>query len=355
MIKYLTHIGLLILTMIFYSCQKNNEPLPQDEPFVVEVPSNFDALPIPESNEFSEKKIELGRLLFYDPILSGNNQVSCASCHIQDKAFTDGDALTRKGVSGKALLRHTPALINLAWMPGLFWEGGAKNIESLALGPIGHPDEMNQDIVELIGELNEDGIYPSLFQSAFNKDEIQLTHVLKALAQFQRTLISGNSRYDKYIRNEEGVALSMQELIGLTLYKDHCSSCHSGFLFTDNAFHNNGIDSSWNDFSNEYIFTGRYRITFDSSDLGKFKTPTLRNVALTAPFMHDGRFGSLKEVLDHYSSQVKYSPSLDRQFIREDGKYGIPLSEQEKRDIIAFLNSLTDEEFISSEQFSSPN
>ncbi|MEQ8359997.1 MAG: cytochrome c peroxidase [Cytophagales bacterium] len=352
--KYLNHIGIFILALIIFSCRENNEPLPQEEIFVVEVPSNFEDLPVPESNEFSKEKIELGRLLFYDPILSGNNQVSCASCHIQSKAFTDGDALTRRGVSGEALLRHTPALINLAWMPGLFWEGGAKNIESLALGPIGHPDEMNQDIVELVKELNEDSEYPLFFQNAFGPGDIELTQVLKALAQFQRTLISGDSRYDKYIRNEDGVTFSMQELNGLSLYEEHCSSCHSGFLFTDNAFHNNGIDSSWNDISNEFIFTGRYRITFDSADLGKYKTPTLRNIALTAPYMHDGRFESLEEVLDHYSAQVKYSPSLDEHFKNEDGTYGIPLSEEEKTDIIRFLNSLTDEEFISNQRFSSP-
>jgi cytochrome c peroxidase len=342
-IKRTTHIVIILLTLIFFSCSEKKEPLPQSENFVVEVPSNFDALPATQSNPFTKERIELGRILFYDPILSGNNQISCATCHDQRIAFSDGDALTRKGISGNQLLRHTPALINLAWMRGLFWEGGAKNLESLSLAPIGHPDEMNQDIV-----------YPSVFNNAFRINEIELIHVLQALAQFQRILISGDSRYDKYVRNEEGGFMNSQELNGLSLYEEHCSSCHSGFLFTDNSFHNNGIDSAWNDLSHEYIFTGRFRITFDSADLGKYKTPTLRNIALTAPYMHDGRFSSLQTVLEHYNEEVKYSKSLDTLLYQNNGAPGIPLSNEDKQDLISFLNTLTDYEFISNENFGAP-
>ncbi len=354
MIKGSIYIGIFFLVLNFYSCSEKKEPLPQSENFVVEVPSNFDALPTTESNAFSKDKIELGRMLFYDPILSGNNQISCATCHDQSIAFTDGDALTRKGISGNQLLRHTPALINLAWMRGLFWEGGAKNLESLSLAPLGHPDEMDQDIVELVEELNQHAVYPSLFNNAFGTTEIELIQILQALAQFQRILISSDSRYDKYIRNEEEGFMNSQELDGLSLYEEHCSSCHSGFLFTDNSFHNNGIDSAWNDLTHEYIFTGRFRITFDSSDLGKYKTPTLRNIALTAPYMHDGRFKNLMEVLDHYSGNVLLSQSLDENFIREDGFIGIPLTEIEKQNIISFLHTLTDEEFIVKQELSPP-
>ncbi len=354
MISYKYHIALLAISMLV-SCQKKEEPQPKEEVFRLEAPSNLGEVPFPESNEFTEQKIELGRMLFYDPVLSGNNQVSCATCHLQSIAFTDGESLTSKGVSGKPLLRHSPALINLAWMRGLFWEGGAKNLESLSLGPISHSDEMDQSIPELVEEVNAIPKYRDGFYQAYGIQEIELTHILQVLAQFQRTLISANSKYDKHIRNEDGVRLNSLELKGLQLYESKCSSCHSSDLFTDNDYHNNGIDSVWNDISHEYIFTGRYRISFDSADLGKYKTPTLRNVALTAPYMHDGRFQSLEDVLEHYNSGIKLSPSLDNALFQNEGKAGIPLSQEEREALIAFLNSLSDFEFLSEEKFSNPN
>lgn len=357
MIRFRNHIVIILLAGpgLLISClQKTEEPSPKSLPFVVEVPSNFEELPYPPNNLFSKEKIELGKMLFYDPVLSANNTVSCATCHHQRIAFTDGDVLTRRGVTGKPLLRHTPALINLAWIPGLFWEGGSKNLESLSLGPINHPDEMGQDVVELVEEINAIPVYREKFRDAFGVEEVELTQILFALAQFQRTLISADSRYDKYVRGEEGGDMSSLELDGLQVYEKYCSSCHSTDLFTDNAYHNNGIDDEWNDISEEYIFTGRFRITFDSADLGKYKTPTLRNIELTAPYMHDGRFATLEDVLDHYRFGVKASATLDPALYQNDGKPGIPIKDGEKEALLAFLMTLTDREFITNPEFAPP-
>lgn len=346
----------LIVALIFIWACNDQEELPNvSNEFILEVPPHFEPIPSVASNKFSKDKIELGRSLFYDPILSGNNRISCASCHVQSKSFTDGVALSSNGISGNQLLRHSPALINLAWMDGLFWEGGSKNLESLSLGPIDHPDEMGQSVPELVNEINNDSEYRQRFKDAFGIDEIELIHILQSIAQFQRTMISGNSRYDKYLLDREGGNLSDLELHGLTIFKENCSSCHKEPLFTDNSYHNNGIDDDWSDISNEYIFTGRFRITFDSSDLGKYKTPTLRNISLTAPYMHDGRFNNLQEVLDHYSSGVKYSESLDDILIKNDGGIGIQLNNDEKDALLAFMETLTDYEFLRKEEFSNPN
>lgn len=345
--------GFILIGIALIACDRSDdEPLPE-EIYQVEVPSNFSEMPIPEDNPFYKSKINLGRMLFYDPILSANNQVSCATCHKQSIAFTDALALSDKGVSGNKLLRHSPALMNLAWMPGLFWEGGSINLESLSLAPIGHPDEMGQNMQELLNELNNHDTYPELFKEAFGVEQIRPREILHSLAQFQRVLISGNSRYDQLIRGDDVNALNYLELEGLSVYRQKCSSCHTEGLFTDNSYHNNGIDSAWNDLSGDYIFTGRFRITFDSSDLGKFKTPSLRNVTLTAPYMHDGRFKDLNAVLDHYENGVKESTTLDSLF-QNGEKIGIEFEEGERAALLAFFESLVDDDFLNNPDFSNP-
>jgi cytochrome c peroxidase len=353
MISFKTYIFSFLLILLF-ACDKNDgNPLPENADFQVEIPSNFPELEFSNLNPLSKEGIELGRMLFYDPILSGDNRIACATCHDHRKAFTDALALSDRGISGNALLRHSPALQNLAWMQGLFWDGGSLNLESLSLGPLSHPDEMGQSVTELVDELNAIPIYRDKVNRVFGAPKIELTHILHGLAQFQRVLVSSDSKYDKYTREEDGVVLSEIELKGLSLYKEKCSSCHKNDLFTDNLYHNNGIDSSWNDISDEYIFTGRFRITNDSADLGKFKTPSLRNVGLTAPYMHDGRFNTLREVLDHYDNGVKISNSLDSNLVGA-GYIGIELTEDEKDNLIAFLMTLSDFEFISNPSFAPP-
>ncbi len=323
------------------------------EPFSVVAPANLGkTVPHPENNPFTREGVLLGRKLFYDPILSGNNKISCATCHDQKKAFSDGVALATHGASGKELHRSAPALQNLAWMKGWFWDGGAKNLESLKFGPIRHEDEMGQDMTQLLPELQNHPQYPALFKSAFGSDTVSYVNIAKALSQFQRTLISANSRYDKYIRNEGG-ALNSEELEGLTLFRQKCGSCHTTDFFTDFAYHNNGLDNTFSD-DFEALAWGRGRITGKPEDIGKYKTPTLRNIAFTAPYMHDGRFNSLNDVLEHYRTGVKNSASLDP-VLKQNTTPGITLTETEKTQIIQFLETLSDPDFTHNPDFSAPN
>jgi cytochrome c peroxidase len=324
--------GILIMLILtgLIACEKA-QTSPET---VISIPGNFPSLPATPDNPLTKGGIELGRRLFYDTRLSGNNQLSCASCHQQNLAFADPFALSSAGVSGRQLHRSAPALINLAWATnGLFWEGGSTNLESQAFGPLTNEDEMHQNLYELVAELNEVPAYVTLFKSAFN-DEITTVNIVKAIAQFERTLISANSDYDKGL-------LTDQEKQGLILFNKHCRSCHAGELFTDNDYHNNGIDSDFSNSAYDGIYQGRFRVTYDAADLGKFKTPTLRNIALTAPYMHDGRFISLQEVVQHYSKGIKVSSTTDTILLHRK-----PLNSEEQTAIIAFLHSPTDSTFI---------
>ncbi len=335
------------------ACNKNEVPVP--DTYTLQVPAHFPAPPAFDDNPLSEVGVELGRLLFYDKRLSGNNKISCGTCHRQDLAFSDALALANTGISGQTLHRTAPALINLAWANnGLFWDGGSTNLESQAFGPLTSPDEMGQNLAELVAELNAVSDYVSRFRQVF-KDEIKSAYIVRALAQFQRTFISGSARYDKYVNKVPGVQLSPTELQGLSLIQQKCQGCHAGALFTDDDYHNNGLDADFSDDSHEGIYQGRSRITYNPTDLGKFKTPTLRNVMLTAPYMHDGRFATIEAVLDHYSNGVQVSPTTDPLVMQNGGTAGIPLTITEKLAIIAFLHALTDTEFTANKKLSNPH
>lgn len=341
-------IYFIIVATLFLgvACSKSDVEMPESQNYVLQVPANFPLPPVMPNNPFTKSGVELGKKLFFDPLLSSNNKISCASCHLPALAFSDGIALSNIGVSGTTLNRHAPALINLAWANnGLFWDGGSTNLESQAFGPISAHDEMNQNLFELENELKADKQYVDLFRKAFDS-EVRSANVVKALAQFQRTLISGNSKYDQYIRAENNVQLTTQELNGLAIVRNKCASCHQEPLFTDNLYHNNGLDNDFTNTSFDQVFLGRYRVSYNPFDLGAFRTPTLRNIMLTAPYMHDGRFSNISAVLDHYHSGVKISPSLASQLVNAEGQAGIPLTISEKEDIIAFLNALTDYSFI---------
>ena len=312
-----------------------------------------DSIPYPERNPISQEGVELGRMLFYDPALSAKDNLSCASCHMQHIAFTDGLALSNRGNSGKALKRHSPALINLAWHEGLFWDGGAKNLESLTFAPLTHPDEMAIDLPELVKKLEDRYDYRARFKQVFKVDTIHAAFIARALAQFQRTLISDNAKYDQVLKSDGQLQFTELELRGEVLFEEKCSNCHSGLFFTDFDYHNNGLDSTFPE-GPEEVAQGRARITLNAEDLGRFKTPTLRNVALTAPYMHDGRFSDLEAVLEHYNSGVQRSPSLDKLLIDEHGNVGIPLNKDDKQALIAFLNTLTDSSFLTNPMWSNP-
>ena len=346
----LKRLALCIAAIGFLSACSRQQVDPQPQVYSFPVPLHFPQPMFDTQNPMSRQGIELGRMLFYDVRLSANNKVSCASCHEQSLAFSDGVIFSKAGVSATALLRHSPALINMAWVNnGLFWDGGSTNLESQVFGPLTAHDEMGQNLYELLDELNGVPEYVKRFNSAFG-DGISSQNVSKALAQFQRTLISADSKYDKYKLNKPGGALTAGELKGLELVKQKCQGCHTGELFTDNGYHNNGIDESFTNSDHEGLYQGRFRISYKSSDLGSFKTPTLRNAALTAPYMHDGRFLTLEQVVDHYSDGIKISGTLDPLLPAA----GMGLSIEEKQSIVSFLHTLTDQTFITDPALKAP-
>jgi cytochrome c peroxidase len=345
--KIYHQLSLMAFFAILSSCSQIETPetpiSKQPELFIPQISSSLQVggFPQPERNPMSKEGVELGKKLFFDPKLSANGKVSCASCHQPKLAFTDGVDLSIKGVSGNELHRHSPPLFNLAWSTtGLFWDGGANDLESLNFGPITHPDEMAADLDDIVAYLRMDESYPELFSTAFPKEPIQSATISRALAQYTRTLISQTSRYDSWNRGE--LSLSDLELEGYQVYQKNCSSCHKEGLFTDLAYHNNGLDATYPDPpALEGLYLGKFRISFDSLDLGAYKTPSLRNITLTAPYMHDGRFGTLNEVLDHYQSRIQVNQSLAPQL-----KAGLSLSEEERKALLAFLITLQDDSFV---------
>ncbi|MFN3916541.1 MAG: cytochrome-c peroxidase [Flavobacteriales bacterium] len=330
-----------LITVLLFACKKNkpDEPQPAFRGFVA--PGHF---PSPvynfNNNPVTGPGLELGRKLFYDPFLSKDNTVSCASCHFQSEAFSDPGMMVSMGVDGKVGARNSPALFNLAWHSSFMWDGGINHIEIMPLAPITDSLEMDISIVDLLQKLNNHPQYPALFKKAFNVDIIDDQKLFYALTQFMGMLISANSKYDRYVK---GVgSFTQAEKNGYDLFRLHCESCHKEPLFTSHQFENNGLD-------NVFFDLGRMRITLLPQDEGKFKIPSLRNVALTYPYMHDGRFASLDQVLDHYASGIKQSATLSPKL-----QQGIPLTNQEKDELKQFLYTLTDHQFVTNPRFSQP-
>lgn len=297
-----------------------------------------DYFPKPEydfsKNPLTPAKTELGRILFYDPILSKDNSVSCASCHSPYNAFAHTDHDLSHGINDQIGTRNAPALFNLAWQKTFMWDGAINHLDMQALAPISDATEMGESIEGVVKKLQEKPLYPSLFFNAFQDSTITGEHVLKALSQFQLTLVSANSKYDQV---QNGTAeFTEQEKNGYKLFQQNCNSCHTEPLFSSYEFANNGlaIDTTLNDF-------GRWKITQKSSDSLKFKIPTLRNLSFTHPYMHDGRFRKLHKVLNHYTKQLQQSPT-----IAEGLKKNLVLTSNEKTDLIAFLLTLNDKEFV---------
>lgn len=244
-------------------------------------------------------------------------------------------------MSGRPLARNTPSLYNVAWnTAGFFWDGGSASLESQAYGSITDRHEMGASLHLVIARLKADPYYVRAFARAFG-DTIRSQRIVQALAQYQRSLVSAGSRYDRY-RSGHNDAFTAKERDGLAMFNRYCRSCHAGELFTDHSFHNNGLDVLFVDTADEQLRQGRYRISFDLTDLGRYKTPSLRNVAITAPYMHDGRFSTLAEVLEHYRNGVRYSNTLSDRLVN-GGKTGIPVTREQADAIQAFLLTLTDE------------
>jgi len=285
-------------------------------------------------NPFDSSKINLGRILFYDPILSKDNSISCASCHSPYNAFAHTDHDLSHGIFDSIGNRNAPALFNLAWQKSFMWDGAINHLDVQALAPISHPKEMGSDISEVIKKLSLSKEYKQLFFEAFKDSTITSSKILKALSQFQLTLVSANSKYDKVKLGKE--EFTEQEKNGYQLFKNNCASCHIEPIFSNFIFENNGLplDPTLNDF-------GRYEITQRENDQRKFKVPSLRNLSYTYPYMHDGRFMTLKEVVNHYTSGVEKSNTLSTHLNKP-----IQLSTNDKVDLIAFLLTLNDKDFV---------
>jgi cytochrome c peroxidase len=303
---------------------------------LVAVPPRFPPAPAPADNAITSARLELGKKLFYDKRLSRTGEVSCASCHQQELAFADPRPVSI-GVHGRTGSRNAPPLINLAWNTSFFWDGGVKTLEQQAVGPITNPLEMDMTMGEVVQRVSADPEYVRLSRAAYGS-ELRPEVVTKGIASFVRSLVSGKSRFDRYLEGD-AAALTASEKRGADIAlgeRGDCFHCHVGFNLTNNAFANNGLVSA---------DTGRTRITEKTGDEGKFKVPTLRNVALTAPYMHDGSLATLRDVIDFYSRGGQGHPNTDP-IIRP-----LNLSGQEKEDLLAFLGSLTDEGFVKNPRF----
>jgi cytochrome c peroxidase len=329
-------------------------------------PAYYGRYEIPANNPLTYEGVALGRMLFYEKQLSKDNTITCASCHQQKFAFSDGLALS-VGFQGRQREVGSMSLANLLWQNRFNWNGSATSLEQQVLMPIQHAAEMNLSLEEAVNKLQNNTSYPPKFKEVFGNQVITSENIAKALAQFLRILVSADSKFDKYLRKE--TQLSAQELRGRDLLQHpfagrvrggNCIDCHVDITFAGSkigleAFKNNGLDTD------ENLKAGLFAITQNPFDKGKFKVPTLRNIALTAPYMHDGRFKTLEEVLDHYNDHIQMSSTLDplileatNELFPPAGQVKLGLTAQEKQDIIAFLKTLTDEKFITNPAFSNP-
>jgi cytochrome c peroxidase len=299
-------------------------------------------------NQPDAATFELGRRLFYDPRLSSDGRVSCGSCHQAAAAFAHLGHRLSPGVAGRLATRHAPALQNLRWRQGFMADGGVLSLELQTLAPLTSPDEMNTPLADALAKLNADPEYRQLFAAVYGPGQIDTPQFLRALAQFTAALTSANARYDKYVRHEAGGTLTAPERRGRALFAAKCSSCHATDLFTDESFRNNGLDRT---FAHD---SGRAHITGRATDRGRFKVPSLRNVARTAPYMHDGRFATLAQVLAHYDHGVQPSTTLDPLLRQPGGRLGIPLSAAQRAELLAFLQTLTDNAFLTDPRLAPP-
>ncbi|MGB3775007.1 MAG: cytochrome c peroxidase [Leeuwenhoekiella sp.] len=330
------------------SCSKDNEDdyEPINEPLEFEIPSNFPDLVYDiGKNPPTEQGFALGKKLFYDGKLSANGFISCGFCHEQRFAFTHHGHQFSHGVDDLEGVRNAPALQNAAFMSQFAWDGATAHLDLFPIIPITNEVEMGETVSNVLAKLKADGEYERLFANAFENGEINNENFLKALSQFMVMMVSSNSKYDKHVRKEEGGNFTEDETRGMQLFQQNCASCHITDLFTDDAFRNNGLPAypGINDL-------GYAEVSGSTSDNYKFKVPSLRNVAVTAPYMHDGRFGSLQSVLDFYTDGVQDSETLDP-ILKQNDQLGIDLSIEDKEALIAFLNTLTDNTYLNDERF----
>lgn len=334
--------SLLLVCMIFwlFSCQKSAI---ETKSFTLEKPSYFPDVTYPlYNNPLTEAGFDLGKKIFNDPILSIDQSVACSNCHTQSLAFTDAQHHPSVGVGERVGVRDAPPIMNLAFRRTFFWDGSVDQLDFVPLAAIEHPSEMGETLGGVVQKMNNHKEYPSQFLRVFpTMDTITGPLVLKAVAQYLLALVSADSRYDQFVRGE--LNLSPQELAGLKVFEDKCQSCHIPPLFTNEEFVNTGLDLWSHD-------PGRAGVTDSDRDRGKFIVPSLRNITLTAPYMHDGRFQTLSEVLDFYEKDVQSADNLAPELKTETG-LGFTFTHSEKEDLIAFLSTLTDFNFITNPKF----
>jgi cytochrome c peroxidase len=364
-------LGLFYVLLLFLivACKKDTEVLPVvpiipgqpvdttkpyiPTPYFVKLPLGLTEFPYSIDNPLTVEGVELGRKLFHDKMLSLDETQSCASCHNQLNGFTDNGNQFSTGITGAVGTRNSMPLFNLAWVEKFakttnrfFWDGGSISLEHQSLDPITNPIEMAESLLNVLSKLQQDSVYPSLFKKAFGTDSITTKLLSQAIAQFERTIVSGSTRFDKYRLFLQPAYLTAQELRGLALFnteeKADCFHCHnvSGSYSTDFLFHNNGHQST---------DLGLARITNNAEDNGKFRTPTLRNLQLTAPYMHDGRLKTLEEVVEFYNSGAIRNFPADP-FITKHPN-GLQLTSEEKADLVAFLKCMTDSTLITNPDY----
>jgi cytochrome c peroxidase len=358
------------LLALAVSCKKSGtdepEPKPSDNtptPLQWTKPSYFpDPVYDLSKNPLTVEGVELGKFLFYDGILSRTDNIGCGTCHQQQAAFTHHGHDLSHGVDDKIGTRNAPSVQNMAWNTSFFWDGGVHDMDMVPPVPIQNKVEMDERVPNVIEKLKKTPVagatkqvdYPKMFKAAFGSDSITADRMMQALSQFMMTMVSATSRYDYFLQGDAS-AITAQEKDGLSIFKQKCASCHAGELFTDQKFRNNGLAP------NRINDQGRYAITLNADDRHKFKVPSLRNAGLTAPYMHDGRFTTLEQVLDHYANDkpgnkdsIYVSPTLDPLLNIAGQKRGISLTSSEKQSIIAFLKTLNDDDFIKDKRFSDP-
>ncbi len=322
------------------ACQKENNPVPSTEDNILIIPAGFPQPIFPIDNEFTKARWDLGKKLFFDPVLSRDSSISCASCHFSENAFSDTVAFSL-GVDQAIGTRNAPTLANLVYNPYFTREGGVPTLEMQILVPIQEHNEFDFNIVLIVEKLQKDSTYQQMSRVAYDRGEMDAFVLTRAISTFERSLISGNSRYDKFFFQNKNNVFTEAELRGMDLFfgeKTGCSNCHHDFNFTNYTFENNGLYE-------DYADPGRFRLTGDESDRAKFKVPTLRNIELTAPYMHDGSIETLEEIISHYESGGKDHPN------KSDLIEPFTLTETERNELVLFLKTLTDESFINNPLF----
>jgi cytochrome c peroxidase len=376
LIKFLKYLSVVL---IIQSCTKDakiedidNDVIWDKTPYFIQYP-NFlsdmsNQVKSPDDNPLTKAGVELGRKLFYEPMLSANNKQACASCHNPANAFSDNVQFS-EGTFGNLGLRNAMPLFNLSFQESkaadtihrFLWDGSSVNLERQSLGPIENKIEMASDLRTIVPKLQGNPAYPPLFKKAFGTDSIYLYLVQKALAQFERTLLSFNSKYDEYLKTKNFNVFSAQEKRGFSIFYSesnpvlqikggdcfHCHGQEKSFYLTDFKFRNNGLQKSPTD-------SGLFRITNQYNDIGKFKTPSLRNLVFTAPYMHDGSRKTIRDVINFYDSGGYASNWVDPN-IGKHQPLGLQLTEEQKEDLIAFILTMTDSSFVKNTAFSKPN